>query len=129
MLKIGSQWNAYLASPPADAKIVHNDAAILYLPDIIGIWQNSKLMADNFAANGYLCLVVDILNGDPVPLNRPPGFDMKQWMSQGSDGNNPHTKAAVDPIVHAAITYLKDSLGVKRIGAAGYCFGAKVSMK
>lgn len=26
--------------------------AILFLPDVIGIWKNSKLMADQFAENG-----------------------------------------------------------------------------
>ena len=66
----------------------------------------------------------DVFNGDPVPLNRPEGFDMKSWLTKGSSGNNPHTYQHVDPIVEAAIKDLKNK-GYKKIGAVGYCFGAK----
>ncbi|CAI4220114.1 unnamed protein product [Parascedosporium putredinis] len=59
---------------------------ILYLPDVIGIWQNSKLMADQYAANGYLTLVLDEFNGDPLSLNRTGDFDFMGWLQNGSDG-------------------------------------------
>lgn len=121
---MAGKWDAYLALPPADK--AHKDVAILYIPDVIGIWQNSQLMADQFAANGYTTLIIDVFNGDPVSLNRPENFDIQSWLQKGSDGNNPHTPEAVDPIVEAAIKTLKDEHGVKRIGAVGYCFGAKV---
>lgn len=102
------------------------DTAILYLPDIISIWQNSKLMADQFAANGYLCLIIDLFNGDPLALNRPDDFDFMAWLTKGSTGDNPHTPEHVDPIVVAAVKYLREEKGVKKIGGVGYCFGAKV---
>ncbi|KAH9884354.1 dienelactone hydrolase [Xylariomycetidae sp. FL2044] len=121
-IKVG-KYDAYLATPdPAKA---HKDAAILYLPDVIGIWQNSKLMADQYAANGYLCLIIDLFNGDALSLNRTEGFDFMKWLTQGSTGDNPHTKEAVDPIVEVAIKYLKEEKGVKKLGSVGYCFGAK----
>lgn len=82
-------------------------------------------MADLFAEYGYTTIVLDLFNGDPVGVNRPEGFDLMTWLKQGSDGNNPHTVPYVDPIVEAGIKYIK-SLGVKRVGAVGYCFGAKV---
>jgi dienelactone hydrolase len=47
--KIGN-IDAYIAEPTG--KTLHKDAAILILPDVISIWQNSKLIADQFAANG-----------------------------------------------------------------------------
>lgn len=99
--------------------------AVLYIPDIIGIWQNSKLMADAFAREGYTCLVVDLFNDDPAPLNMPEGFDIMKWLNEGSDGQNPHTTEVIDKIVVSGINYLK-SIGITKIGAAGYCFGAKV---
>jgi dienelactone hydrolase len=106
----------------------HKDLAVLFLPDVLGIWQNSQLMADQFAANGYHTLIVDIFNGDALPLNRPEDFDMKKWILEGSDGQNPHTSEAVDPIVEAATTFLKEQQGANKIGAVGYCFGGKVNM-
>ncbi|KAJ2996908.1 hypothetical protein NUW58_g819 [Xylaria curta] len=121
-VKVG-KYIGYLATPdPAKA---HKDTTILYLPDIIGIWQNSKLMADQFAANGYLTLVIDLFNGDPVSLNPPAGFDLFTWLAKGTNGDNPHTKEFVDPIVVDAIKWLQTEKGVKKLGAVGYCFGAK----
>jgi len=125
MIKIDDKWDAYIASPTPEKN--HKNVALLYIPDVIGIWQNSQLMADQFAANGYHCLIIDVFNGDPLSLNRPEGFDFMKWLSEGSDGKNPHTKEAVDPIVVAAIKTMKEKHGVSKIGALGYCFGAKVS--
>lgn len=123
MIKVG-QFDAYLAEPAADK--AKQDAGILYIPDIFGLWPNSKLMADQFAANGYQTLIIDVFNGDQLTENRPADFDIMSWLVKGSDGKNPHTKDAVDPIVKQAIDYMKGTLGVKKLGAVGYCFGAKV---
>jgi len=119
--KIGS-IDAYVSEPTGSN--VHKDTAILFLPDVIGIWQNSQLIADQFAANGYYTLIPDLFNGDPIPLNRPEGFDLMSWLTKGSSGSNPHTWEAVDPIVEKSIKYLQEQ-GFKKIGSVGYCFGAK----
>ncbi|KAI0382321.1 dienelactone hydrolase [Hypomontagnella monticulosa] len=127
-VKINNKHLGYLAKPPSatlEAQPNKKDTAILFVPDVIGIWLNSKLMADQYAANGYLTLVIDPFNGDPLSLSRPAGFDFMAWLKHGTDGDNPHTEEAVDPIIEAAIKYLKEELGVKRLGAVGYCFGAK----
>ncbi|KAI0483709.1 dienelactone hydrolase [Xylaria cf. heliscus] len=121
-IKVGKH-DAYLATPdPAKA---HKDVAILYVPDVMGIWANSKLIADQFAANGYLTLILDLFNGDPVQVNPPAGFDTFKWIEKGTGGNNPHTKEYVDPVVVDGIKWLKNEKGVKKLGAVGYCFGAK----
>jgi len=122
-VRVADKHDAYLATPPADKE--HKGAGILIIPDVIGIWQNSKLIADQFAANGYLTLLLDVFNGDPIPLNRPEGFNLMEWLTKGSDGNNPHTKEAVDPIVLDGIKALKEEYGITKLGAVGYCFGAK----
>ncbi|EQL01830.1 dienelactone hydrolase [Ophiocordyceps sinensis CO18] len=124
MIKVDGKIDAYLAKAPSSSAKTRTGCGILYLPDVIGLWQNSKLMADSFAANGYTTLVVDLFNGDPVPLNRPDAFDFAKWVQHGSDGNNPHTPEAVDPIVLAAIKALR-AMGVDTMAAVGYCFGAK----
>ncbi|RAL58671.1 hypothetical protein DID88_002977 [Monilinia fructigena] len=59
-IKIADNINTYVAEPKEN---VHKDTAIIYLSDVIGIWQNSQLMADQFAANGYYTILPDIFNG------------------------------------------------------------------
>ena len=125
-IKIADGIDAYVATP-AEGK-AKKDVGILYIADVIGIWQNSKLMVDAFAAQGYTTLQPDLFNGDPVPLNRPEGFDLMSWLSNGSTGDNPHTPEYVDAIVKKGIQALKD-MGCKKIGAVGYCFGGKVSRR
>ncbi|PHH60457.1 hypothetical protein CDD81_1632 [Ophiocordyceps australis] len=126
-IKIGNgKIDAYLAKPPADKALT--GCGIIFLPDVIGIWQNSKLLADNFAAAGYPTLLVDLFDGDPVPLNRPASYDLMKWLRQGSDGKTPHTKEAVDPITLAGIAALRE-MGVAHIAAVGYCFGAKYAIR
>lgn len=124
---MGDNIEAYLSTAPEDK--AHKDAAILYIPDVIGLYENCKLLADEFAASGYTTLVVDLFNGDPLKLNEPgPHPDIPSWIAQGSDGKNPHTQEQIEPIVLVGIKTLKD-LGYTKIGAVGYCFGAKASFK
>ncbi|KAM0547584.1 hypothetical protein ACHAPJ_010328 [Fusarium lateritium] len=113
IVQIDGKIDVYLAKPSTKEP----RQAVLYIPDIFGIWQNSKLMADAFAAQGYVCLVLDIFNGDQVPAKMPDGFDVMKWLS-------PHTPKSIDPIIVSGISYLK-SIGATQIGAVGYCLGAK----
>ena len=117
-IKIGN-IETYEAVPTG--KTIHKDTAIIFLPDVIGIWANSQLMADQYAANGYYTIIPDLFNGDALALNRPADFDLMAWLTKGSDGKNPHTFEAIDPIVAKAIAYLQEN-GYKKIGAVGYCF-------
>ena len=124
IVTVAGKFDGYLATPPADK--AHKDTFLLYLPDVFGIWPNSQLMADQFAANGYQTLVLDLFNGDALKTPPGPDFDFPKWLTQGSSGGNPHTKEAIDPIVEAALKEIKEKYGAKKIGALGYCFGAKV---
>jgi len=54
-----------------------------------------------------------------LPINRPPGFDVMAWLKAG------HTTDKVDPVVDLCIKEMKGKMGVKQLGAVGYCFGAK----
>lgn len=123
---IEDKFEAYI-STATPSNVLHKNCGILYLPDVLGIWQNSKLIADNFAAKGYTCMVLDIYNGDALKLNKMKNLDFPRWVKEGLDGSSPHTPDFVDPIVLAGIKKMKD-LGFERIGAVGYCFGAKVNI-
>ncbi|KAF4496129.1 hydrolase dienelactone hydrolase [Fusarium agapanthi] len=125
-IKIDDNTDAYIAIAPEG--IANKGTGILYLPDALGLRNNSKLMADQFAANGYTTIIPDLFNGDILPYPIPEGLDIMDWIYNGANGNNPHTPAQVDPVVIKAIEVLKDILkdqGIVKIGAVGYCFGAK----
>lgn len=126
MIKLSGGINAYLAAPVA-VREKKAGTALLYIPDIMGVWHNAKLLADKYAAHGYLCLVPDIFLGDPVSINRPDDFDVKKWIMQGSDGSSPHTPNVIDAVVKEAILYLTSQHSVIKLGAIGICLGAKVS--
>ncbi|KAL1967758.1 hypothetical protein VTN77DRAFT_2447 [Rasamsonia byssochlamydoides] len=106
-------------SYPADRS---TKRAILILTDVIGHrFINAQLIADQFAANGYFVVMPDLFHGDPIPLNRPADFDFKAWLT-GPPG---HLPPVVDPVVDSVLNEMRTSLGCERIGAVGYCFGAK----
>lgn len=122
-LKIDGGIDAYLATPSEEND--HKGVGILFIPEVMGIYANSQLLADSFAAKGYTTLVPDVFNGDAIPLNKFPTVDLLSWIAKGFDGKSPHTAEYVDPIIIAAIKALRE-LGVSKIGGVGYCFGAKV---
>lgn len=101
-----------------------NGNAILIFSDIFGpIYQNVQLMADDFAAQGYLTIVPDLFNGDA--LSPEPFYsgkvDFPAWLAR-------HNTTTVDPIANIVVDHLKNVLKVKKLGGVGYCFGGKVSV-
>ena len=115
--------DAYLAVPAAGK--ARNGKAVLYISDVNGVWQNSKLLADQYAANGYLCLIPDLFDGDKYALNLPLNNTVLDWVARGTNGKSPHTLKEVEPKVVESIKYLQSEHGITKIGAVGYCFGAK----
>lgn len=79
-----------------------------------------RLIADQFAANGYLTVIPDLFNGNEVPWPVPADFSLQEYI----DTKMPRT-GAVDPIVEKVVAWLRGEMGVKRIGGVGYCFGGK----
>ncbi|OBT71583.1 hypothetical protein VF21_09293 [Pseudogymnoascus sp. 05NY08] len=115
MEKIGD-IDAYFARPANNS----TEKAVIIFGDIFGIYQNIKLVADNFAARGFLAIVPDMLDGDTLSTE---DFDNKKldipaWVQR-------HPPHAVDPIVAKVIAHLRETLKVEKIAGVGYCFGAK----
>ncbi|XP_030536071.1 endo-1,3;1,4-beta-D-glucanase-like [Rhodamnia argentea] len=104
--------NAYVVGSP-DSKV-----ATLLVSDIFGYEApNLRKLADKVAAAGFYVVVPDYFKGDPyAPENpeRPIGVWIKD---HGADKGFEETK----PVIQA----LK-SKGISKIGAAGFCWGAKV---
>jgi hypothetical protein len=51
-------------------------------------------------------MMPDLFGSDPVPLNRPEGFDMQEWKKG-------HGPSAIDPIVDACLTELRNKYNCK----------------
>ncbi|WVZ98439.1 hypothetical protein U9M48_043882 [Paspalum notatum var. saurae] len=75
-----------------------------------------RKIADKVALLGYLVVVPDFLHGDPFDLNSPNNRAM--WLQA-------HTPQKAFEEAKPIIAALKEK-GVSTIGAAGYCWGAKV---
>jgi dienelactone hydrolase len=94
---------------------------VLYIiTDVIGHkFINAQLLADQFSESGYLVVMPDLFNGDPVALNPPAGFDFgANWLPK-------HTPAVTRPIVDKVYDAIVEKYHPKYIAAIGYCFGAK----
>ncbi|KAJ5742476.1 uncharacterized protein N7511_011495 [Penicillium nucicola] len=107
----------YVARPKNNDK---SEKAVLLLGDVFGIFNNSKLLADDYAANGYLTLLPDVFSGDQMDIGdfEAGKIDIPGWLSR-------HGTDVVDSIVESVVKHMREELGVKKIAAAGYCFGGK----
>ncbi|KAK3399369.1 Alpha/Beta hydrolase protein [Sordaria brevicollis] len=118
----------YISHPPSckpsTAAGAGDKTAILYLTDVFGLkLPQNLLLADSFARAGYLTVAPDLFNGEPAPGDiNTPGFNTTLFLSL-------HGTNATDPIIASTISYLRTTLGVTRIGAAGYCFGGKYAFR
>ncbi|KAJ5203456.1 hypothetical protein N7449_005535 [Penicillium cf. viridicatum] len=108
--------NTYITYP----KDKNPEKAIIFLADVLGIYINAQLLADEFANNGYLTIIPDIFQGDQISVSdmQSGKADLASWLPN-------HQPANIEPVVESTIKYARETLGVKKIGAVGYCFGGK----
>ncbi|KAI0313050.1 Alpha/Beta hydrolase protein [Amylostereum chailletii] len=110
----------YVASPPEG---ITTTKAILFLTDVFGLaLQNNLLLADDFARNGFKVYMPDLFDGDPVPVNAfepgGPPFDRERFHAAHSF---PITTERVRAVLEAL-----PAQGITRVGATGYCYGARL---
>ncbi|KAJ7018476.1 chlorocatechol-degradation protein [Mycena alexandri] len=112
--KIGG-IECYIATPT----IAHpTDKVLVFLTDIFGLaLQNNRLLADDFARNGFKTIVPDLFSGDPILVNPPADFDRQKWSAS-------HGPGEVRPIIDKVIGALKEE-GATAFAGAGFCFGAR----
>ncbi|KAG2354494.1 hypothetical protein BDR07DRAFT_1474372 [Suillus spraguei] len=109
--------NCYIATPTVDYP---KDKVILFLPDVFGIELiNNKLLADDFAKNGFKVVAIDYLNGDSLApdIMNSPSFNFMEWLPK-------HGAEQTRPPLDKVIAALKAE-GVTKFGATGYCFGGR----
>jgi len=109
----------YVATPQVDYP---KDKAILFLTDVFGIdLINSKLLADDFALNGFKVIAPDLFNGDPLSadaFNPDSGIDFMGWLGK-------HMPDTAQPLVNDVIKDLKTQ-GITKFATIGYCYGARI---
>ncbi|KAJ0744870.1 putative dienelactone hydrolase, alpha/Beta hydrolase [Helianthus annuus] len=108
LLQIGS-LNSYVSGNP-DSKV-----AVLLVSDVFG-YEAPKLrqLADKVAAAGYYVVVPDFFHGDPLTSITKIG----DWLKN-------HAPEQAVEFAKPVIQALKEK-GITKIGAAGFCWGAKV---
>ncbi|KAJ6510798.1 Alpha/Beta hydrolase protein [Mycena sanguinolenta] len=105
----------YVATPT----IPHpSERVLIYLTDIFGLaLENNRLLADDFARNGFKTIMPDLFSGDPILVNPPADFNREKWSAS-------HGPAQTRPIVDSVISALKEQ-GIVGFAGAGFCFGAR----
>ncbi|KAH9991596.1 dienelactone hydrolase endo-1,3,1,4-beta-D-glucanase [Russula vinacea] len=112
----------YVATPKVDHP---KDKAIIYLTDVFGIespeFPNNRLLADDFARNGFKVYAPELFEGDPVPPDAftTGNFDLYKWVPN-------HTPEHTGKRVRRVIEGLKGK-GITVYGATGYCYGARLT--
>jgi dienelactone hydrolase len=108
----------YVATPKVDYP---KDKAVIYLTDVFGIdLPNNRLLADDFARNGFKVYAPELFEGDPVgPDALSTGtFDLPTWLGKHSAD---HTGKRARKVIEG----LKGQ-GITVYGGTGYCYGARL---
>nr|CAD1833475.1 unnamed protein product [Ananas comosus var. bracteatus] len=93
--------------------------AILLISDVFGYEApNLRKLADKVAAAGFYVVVSDFFHGDPYVLDSNPPRSVAEWVqNHGTDKGFEDAKGVIEALKNK---------GISSIGAAGFCWGAKV---
>jgi len=127
-------------SKPADGS---KKQVILYLVDVFGYHlNNSRLLADEYASQGFYVYMPDILEGDALPMEvlqkiapteaEPPrdgiidrAADKASAMASLGPWLTKHRDAVSNPIIEGFLNHIKADPHIGKIGAVGFCWGAR----
>jgi len=98
-----------------------NGRAVLYVHDALGLpFINNQLLADTYAEQAEVDVYLpDFLEGDSVPvsvLSSPGSFDFGPWLAR-------HSRDHCSDMILGFAKELRDSYGVKKLAAVGFCWG------
>ncbi|XP_062176992.1 endo-1,3;1,4-beta-D-glucanase-like [Alnus glutinosa] len=114
VLQLGG-LSTYVAGSP------NSKLAVLIISDIFGYEApNLRKVADKVAAAGFYAVVPDFIHGDPYAFDKP-DRPLPVWLKDhGTDKGFEEAKTVIEAL---------KSHGVSAVGAAGYCWGAKVTIE
>ncbi|KAJ3040260.1 hypothetical protein HDV00_011238 [Rhizophlyctis rosea] len=112
----------YISKPPRG--VTQSKTALVYLTDPYGIpdYQN-RLLIDSFARAGFLTVAPELFQGAPIQAGISLS-NLEQSMMMAA-----HYPSNTDSKVTAAINYVKQTLGFKKVAVAGDCFGGRYAFR
>ena len=112
----GTTIKGYLAKPATGEPT----AGILVIHEWWGLNDNIRSMARQLAGEGYAALAVDIYEGE-VADNREDAARLARASGDNPDRGGDNLRQAWE--------YLKDEVGVSKVGVIGWCFGGGWSLR
>ena len=113
-------FSAYLAMPEGTPK-----AGIVVIQEIFGVNAVMRDITDSYAAQGYAALCPDLFWRIEPNVQLSDKSD-EEWKRAMALMNAIDPDKGVDDI-DASIDYLRDQIGVAKVGAVGFCLGGMLA--
>lgn len=111
---------AYCARPTGEPR-----AAIVVIQEIFGINAGIRRKCDKLAAEGYLALAPDLFWRIETGVELDPDVPEQFQQALTLMGRFDQDQAVAD--IEATIRHARDQLGVRKVGAVGYCLGGRLA--
>ncbi|EAL17969.1 hypothetical protein CNBK3200 [Cryptococcus deneoformans B-3501A] len=130
----------------AEGQVGQKQDTIILISDIFGIdLVNSKLVADEWAGQGYKVLLPDFFEGDPIPESllqsivpnlrhqaEATALTKAADTAKAAAALGPwlvkHREAVTRPLVEKYVQSVRSDTSTGKIAAVGYCFGARYAL-
>ncbi|OLL26017.1 Protein AIM2 [Neolecta irregularis DAH-3] len=129
--------DTYVAKPSSG----DTSKCILVLSDALGFSDpNLRVLGDDFASNGYYVVIPDLLEGDPIPEEVLPAQSPDRFVIEKIKHGiataiyvpfwrRRHNEERTMAILRAYIEALRTEHGVRKIGAIGFSWGGRYTLK
>jgi carboxymethylenebutenolidase len=113
-------FSAYCARPAAEPR-----AAVVVIQEIFGINPGIRRKCDRLAADGYLALAPDLFWRLQPNVELDPDVPEQFQQALGLMGQFDQSLGVRD--IEATIRHAREALGVRKVGAVGYCLGGRLA--
>lgn len=113
-------FSGYLSMPAGEAK-----AGLVVIQEIFGVNAVMREMTDAYAAQGYAALCPDLFWRQEPNVQLTDKTEADWARARALMGGFDIDKGVED--IDAAIDYLRDATGTKKVGAVGYCLGGQLA--